>query len=73
MHDSYTFSNFKASYELVIFPLRDLEDYEPIDLALVKPHLAKAKKERTKKVGRKGADEQNIRVQEDGIKVMENK
>ncbi|PKI31547.1 hypothetical protein CRG98_048062, partial [Punica granatum] len=73
IHNSYSVDKFRASYGPIIYPLRDIHDYDPTGLPLVKPPPIKAKRGRPKIVRKKGSNEQDIRVEKDGAEIVGNK
>ncbi|KAG6436997.1 hypothetical protein SASPL_101904 [Salvia splendens] len=72
VHGYYTVDRFKAAYEYVINPLRDIDDYEPSGYLPVQPPPVNPKKGRMQKRRRKTIDEQICKVATDGTKIVAN-
>ncbi|PKI46303.1 hypothetical protein CRG98_033312 [Punica granatum] len=73
IYNSYIVDKFRSSYGPIIYPLRDIDYYDPTSLPLVKPPPIKAKRGRPKIVRKKGANEQGIRVEKNGTEIVGNK
>ena len=71
MHGYYPI-DFKAAYEYVINPLRDIDDYEPSGYLPMQPPPVTPKKGRMQKRRRKTIDEQICKLAKDGTKIVSN-
>ncbi|XP_031378378.1 uncharacterized protein LOC116193766 [Punica granatum] len=70
MDSFYSVESFKASYEHVIYSLKDMDDYELTGLEPIKTHAFTTKRGRIQNVRRKTTNEQIAHVTEDRVHII---